>query len=140
MAIEDNIQDRKSAQSLFDSMLDLARGDFLKLSQRSRLIFMQIAFEHFSKRLGINQPAAEQKPSQQKPTIIRTSEVKSAIKDLEALIDLCDDVPDAGMHFAESVADGARDMLELISSSDFVTEKQLDAIDNWTNGISRWIR
>jgi hypothetical protein len=141
MPIEQNVAERKAAKDLFDSMLAVAREDFLKLSDRSKQLFWEMAFEHFAKRLGKPIDASTPIP---KPLLPVAKELpgnaKAAIRDLEHLISLCDDVPNAGQSFAGDVAESAGNMIDTINEMGFVTEKQLDAIENWTNGVSRWLR
>lgn len=137
MTIEQNVADRKAAETLFRSMLDLARDDFLRLNERGRLLFFQTAYEHFANRLGIDRsPTTEKKQPQDQ----RNKEATEAIESLEHLIALCEDVPESGWSFANDVADSAREMIETIEESNRVTEKQLRAIENWTIGVSRWLR
>jgi hypothetical protein len=138
--IEQNVSERKQAQALFRSMLDLARDDFLKLSDRGRFIFFQIAFEHFQNRLGITPTQPIEAVKELRPVSIENKKVNQAIDDLERLLELCDEIPFAGEHFAVSVSSSARDMIETITASKRVTEQQLTAIDNWTEGVCKWLR
>jgi hypothetical protein len=141
MSIEQNIAERKAAQQLFDSMLAVAREDFLKLSDRSKRLFWEIAFEHFAKRLGKPIDASTPIPKPALPVAKELStDAKYAIRDLEHLITLCDDVPSAGQSFASDVAESAGNMMDTINEMGFVTDKQIISIENWTNGVSRWLR
>jgi len=69
-----------------------------------------------------------------------------AIEDLEALIDMCDQLiedaeegSNSGQDFAASVRDGAESMLETITRSNKVSSRQTTTINNWTIGIERWL-
>lgn len=142
MSIESNVADRKAAEALFKSMLDIAREDFLKLSERGRLIFFQTAYEHFAKRLGIDTALKQvSKPSARIESSASLNEDSLfAIQDLKNLIAMCEDIPPAGWDFASDVSESAREMIETIESSNRVTVNQLRAIENWTSGVARWLR
>ena len=66
--------------------------------------------------------------------------VEGAIKQAKRIIELCGEVPERGEEFAASVADGATDMLATIKARWDVTDAQQAALDNWEEGVSRWIR
>lgn len=142
MSIAQNVVERKQAQALFDSMLSVARDDFLQLSNRGRLLFFHIAFDHFRHRLEVAQSMLEKTSEEPKRKAIddKKRKANSALDELEHLISLCKDVPHLGIEYAESVSQQAKDMIEFITKSGFVTDKQNQAIDNWTSGVCRWIR
>lgn len=68
------------------------------------------------------------------------SDVENAINDLRALIDECEDLETecSNSDFLTDVREQASRMLCWIEENLHVTDNQLRAIDNWTDGVSRW--
>lgn len=58
----------------------------------------------------------------------------------EQIIELADspDLPSAGIDYAESVADKARDILESVESENRATSGQIEALQNMLDGLERW--
>lgn len=48
--------------------------------------------------------------------------------------------PERGEEFADSVADGVREVAATIEEQRRVTSDQQRALDNWESGVSRWLR
>lgn len=146
MTIEENVASRKEAESLFKFMLELVKDEFFKLPERGRVNFYEIAHAHFEKRVkqfknGTLMPSAVAEV----PAPIAKEQnklVEDAKQMLGNLIEICEthDFPPAGEDFAESVAEGARSMLETIEDRNIVTPEQERAIHNWTDGVQRWFR
>lgn len=67
-----------------------------------------------------------------------SKEVKLAIEQCERIIDMTDELPEAGWDFGESVAEKCRDIWKNIEKHNRVTEGQQDALDNMEDGVSRW--
>jgi hypothetical protein len=64
---------------------------------------------------------------------------QQAVEDLDAVLSMCDDVPERGEDFADSVRDGAIDMQEWIKKEKYVSADQRRSIENWKDGLMRWI-
>lgn len=137
--IHQNVSARLAAESLFTSMLDAARDEYRALSDHGKRCFIEKGLEYFAGRLGVEVPG-EKRAADKLPHIEQVQEVADAVEELQSIISLCEDVPDRGADFAESVADGCRDMIETVERMGFVTEKQLTAIENWRAGVERWVR
>jgi hypothetical protein len=144
-AIADNVANRKAAESLFAAMLDAVRNDFLKLSQHGRIVFFEMAHRHFAKKLdlsyGKQQGVSQPMPKTQTPdnTEEIPDEVSDAIEQCEEILSMCDEVPEAGEDFAESVKESVSAVMETIERTNRVTERQWAAIDNWREGVGRWL-
>ena len=146
MTIQENVASRKEAESLFKFMLELVKDEFFQLPEHGRIAFYETAHAHFERRMNqvksgeLGKPA----PKRVEPVLSRENNkfVDDAIQLLNNLIEVCEieDFPPAGEDFAESVADGARSMLETIEERNIVTPSQEQAIHNWTEGIQRWVR
>jgi hypothetical protein len=141
MSIEQNIAKRKTVEQLFDAMLDLVRPDFKRLANDQRKRFLELAHDRFAERLDLpccakNIAAMRKQQSEPAPP---PTEADEAIGELMELIEMCDSVPDRGRDFADSVADGARSMIETIERTGRVTAEQGRAIRNWYEGVWAWV-
>lgn len=70
---------------------------------------------------------------------------REATKQCERILEMIeDDVPEAAKEIApaffESVEKSVEDVMETIERSQRVTEKQADALDNWEEGVGKWIK
>lgn len=138
--IEENIANRKKAELIFKTMIDVTRNDFKSLSEHGRKCFIQIAFEYFTKKAAaIPQEIPEKKHELPKPETKNNDDAKEAIESLEEIIEMCEDIPENGEEFAESVADNCRSMIEAIQNFNRVTKFQWNAIENWRSGVERWL-
>ena len=145
MTIQENVTSRKEAESLFKFMLELVKTEFFQLSEHGRIAFYEIAHAHFERRMNQVRSGQISTAKPVEPTLTlreKNKFVEDAIQLLNNLIEVCEteDFPPAGEDFAESVADGARSMLETIVERNVVTPSQEQAIHNWTDGIQRWVR
>lgn len=147
MTIQENVASRKEAESLFKFMLELVKDEFFQLPEHGRIAFYETAHAHFERRINQIKAGDLGNPAPKRvETVLMPREknkfVEDAIQLLNNLIEICEteDFPPSGQDFAESVADGARSMLETIEERNVVTESQEQAIHNWTNGIQRWVR
>lgn len=73
------------------------------------------------------------------------------MSDVEKACDQCDEILrminedlstrawDKGGDFFESVKEGVEDMRDTIVEHDRVTENQQQALDNWQEGVGKWI-
>ena len=147
VTIEQNVASRKEAESLFKFMLELVKDEFFQLTEHGRIAFYETAHAHFERR--INQIKAgllcKDTPKVVEPALTlreKSKFVEDAIQLLNNLIEVCEteDFPPGGQDFSESVAEGARSMLETIEERNTVTSEQERAIHNWTDGIQRWVR
>lgn len=71
-----------------------------------------------------------------------SKQVETAISLAEEIIDLSEspDLPSAGIGYAESVADKARDIMESVESENRATGGQIEALENMLDGLQRWFR
>lgn len=65
--------------------------------------------------------------------------VERFLKDGKALIEACDEVPEAGQDYAMSVAERLESMMDWAEENDHVTEKMTNALEGWESGISKWL-
>ncbi len=63
-----------------------------------------------------------------------------ALELCDEIMAVADDVPSEGMAFAESVCDSCQEVRETIEKLGRVTERQMDALENWLNGLEAWVR
>ena len=68
--------------------------------------------------------------------ILAVKTASQTIVEIEELIDL---VPEAGEDFAESVREKTDKIKEYIEWHDFITEPQLDALNNMLGGLKKWV-
>lgn len=66
--------------------------------------------------------------------------VELAIEQAKRIIELCEELPDRAEPFRSNVAEACEDMLQTIKSRWDVTDAQQTALDNWEEGVGRWIR
>jgi hypothetical protein len=141
MSIEKNVADRKAAQELLTAMLDVAHADFRAMPIEQRRLFLELLHDGAAEKLNLpcakknQEPEVEQSPQQKAAT-----PVEEALERLAEIVDLCEQVPDRGAEFAESVAGGARSMAETIDRTQKVTEEQNRAIQNWDAGVRAWLK
>lgn len=66
-------------------------------------------------------------------------DVENALAIVEQICDLADsgDIPEAGIEFAESVADRARDIGETIEERQYATDNQINALSNMLDALGR---
>lgn len=133
-------------------MRDLASRALLKVDLVAKRILAECAADQTKNPM----PAPKiQQPQQVKPVVapaappkkrraIRIgkpddSDVKYALELCEAIDSMADDVPERGSDFADSVRDKAHDIAFSIEEKDFVTEGQINALENMHAGLQRWI-
>ena len=63
---------------------------------------------------------------------------EEAAEELEKIIDRAEDLTEKAEDFAYSVIETAEDMRDWILEHERVTARQLTAIENWDNALSRW--
>lgn len=64
---------------------------------------------------------------------------RAALATARDVLGLCEDVPEAGQEYAESVYDTVSSIMETISSKERVTDRQIMALENMKAGLVRWI-
>jgi DNA-binding transcriptional MerR regulator len=64
---------------------------------------------------------------------------EEAIREIDELLDLLDELPEAAEDFVDSVREQADDMQSWIAGHEHVTEAQQTTIANWAAGASRWL-
>lgn len=66
--------------------------------------------------------------------------VSDALDLCDEILENLDDIPVAGEEFADSVREGVESVREWIGTHDAVTDKQATALENWAEGVGRWLR
>ncbi len=61
------------------------------------------------------------------------------IEDAESALGMCSEVPMEGADFADSVETKLRSMIDWVRSHERVTDAMQSALDNMTEGLSRWV-
>jgi hypothetical protein len=159
-----NVAARKKAEALFRTMIDLTRDEVNKLSPVEKFLFIECGCAFFNRQLAkqverqVERQADQASPAREEGSASRPRataksaqpvrlnqldlpcHVQSFIDDLNALIELCDEVPLAGADFASSVAASAADMIGTVEEMGIVTDAQIRAYENWHGGVSRWLR
>ncbi len=64
---------------------------------------------------------------------------RAALATARDVLGLCEDVPEAGQEYAESVYEKVSSIMETISSKERVTDRQLEAMQNMRAGLEKWI-
>lgn len=65
--------------------------------------------------------------------------VQEATDLVSSILEGCDEIPERGEEFAESVREKAADIGNTIEERQFVTDSQLRALENMLAGVNRWI-
>ena len=151
MAINQNVADRDKAKALLEeTIIPLIKDEYVKLSPHGQRCFCQMMHDRMAANLKLAcDPKAEktQPPEKKKANEVENGDlaernsafVDDAISRLEDVVSMCDDIPEAGEEFAESVREGAVGMMADITAKKRVTAKQDVTIDNWRSGLSRWL-
>lgn len=139
MSIQQNITSRKQVEELFNAMLDVVRDDFKRLAVDQRKRFLELAHDRFAERLDLPCCQKNKPLSDCHPPATASIDTDDAISELMEIIEMCDAVPDRGQDFAESVAFGARSMIQTIERTGRVTSEQQRAIGNWYDGVTAWV-
>lgn len=126
------------AEQFVDNMLDLMRDDFRKLPKESRHRVAEILHDRFAEKLGLNCSIAEKRKKKEEKIRLKP-EVEDALEQGERILELCDEMPERGEDFADSVSAGCREVMAMIEERNHVTADQQRALDNWEDGLSRWI-
>lgn len=89
-------------------------------------------------------PKTKPKPLSIPTTSDGTPTVPEALKQIEHIVDMCDEVSEydssEAWDFASSVREKTEDIGATIEERNHVTLAQAEALDNMESGISRWIR
>lgn len=83
-------------------------------------------------------PPSPERPDES-PEDCLSLEAEEAVEQAEHIIEMCDDVPDAGLEFAMSVAEKCTDIAEAIERMGKVTAAMQTALDNMEAGVSKWL-
>ncbi len=65
--------------------------------------------------------------------------VEEALELVDSIVDGCGQIPERGQEYAESVSERATDIGRTIEERQFVTDKQMSALENMLAGVNRWI-
>jgi len=149
VAINQNVADRDKAKALLEeTIIPLITEEYVKLSPHGQRCFCQMMHDRMARNLKLScDPKMTEPPPEKRRNespmpsddVEFDADVEDAIGRLEDVVSMCDDIPEAGEEFAESVREGAVGMMADIASKKRVTEKQDKTIDNWSAGLSRWI-
>ena len=64
--------------------------------------------------------------------------VHHCLEQCDEILRMCQDLPEAGESFGESVAEKVEGIRDTIAERGFVTSNQKEALDNMEDGVSRW--
>lgn len=64
--------------------------------------------------------------------------IEEALEQASRIIETTEELPEVGWEFGESVAEQCRSMSRNIERHQRVTERQLETLDNWETGLSKW--
>jgi hypothetical protein len=67
------------------------------------------------------------------------SAATDAIEQCDRILEKCDEVPEEGIDFAESIRGKVRSMRTWIWNNGHVTDKQQTSLDNMESGVDRWL-
>lgn len=65
--------------------------------------------------------------------------LKEAERLLESIREGVECLPDEGEEFGQSVLEKAESIMEWAEKENFITPKQLEALENMDNGIQKWL-
>lgn len=145
MAIIRNIADRKAAEDLHRTLGELVCGEVAKLpSDYSRLLFWRPLKESAEKNLPkpVVTIAAQQPPKPPAPKVTPRASGDSSVGEAQDLIEsiegMAGEICEAGRDFAEDVLAKAKSIGESVDRGGHATERQIEALENMVDGLSRW--
>lgn len=65
-------------------------------------------------------------------------EYEQLLDEIDTLIGDCEDLPEAGEDFANSVDEKARSIRATITEHEHCSQRQKDAISNMQDGVNKW--
>lgn len=90
-----------------------------------------------------NEPPKQIKPNGAVKVGGRDDDMQAKVDEALSLVsqinDLAEDMPERGEEYASSVVEKANIIGETIEEKGFVTDKQLNALENMISGMQRWI-
>lgn len=138
MSLESNIAARKSAETIAELVVDTIAELKAAHGMPAVKVFFAVIRDVFAEELTVEpKPAAT-------PERVREStgddDADATLEEIEAALELVDDLPDRAQEFGESVSEKLRAIAETIERTGEVTERQQTAIDNMSAGIRKWMR
>lgn len=91
-------------------------------------------------------PLPDDSPSKELPrkkksdTADLPDDAAEAVEQCDHILTLCDEVPERAEDFAADIAEKVSGVREWIVENKHVTDKQLNALNGWEAGISKWIK
>lgn len=111
--------------------------DIPKLSQEIVAAIKRIK----AARQGTAQEEIDRSSKEQRvPEDVLDAAADHAIDQASRIIDMCDELPEAGWEFGESVSEKCHSIILSIENFGSVTGGQQKALDNMEEGVSRWFR
>jgi len=149
-AVERNCADRVAAKGLLKTVAELIKPELANLpSDRSRQIFWQLLCEAAAKRsnlkvldqieLGLMEDLARGKETRLIVPGSDIGDIDDAMLLVELILELADNIPEAGEDFAMGVCDTTQNIAKTIEEKGFVTEKQMEALENMQTGLLKWV-
>jgi len=141
MGIAENVSSRKAAEQLLKAMLDVARDDYRKLDQHGKRVFCEMAYAKFAGMLGLaSKPAEANEREGADRRKQDAGDIERAYELCDEILSLAEDVPSEGIDFAESVCESCREVRGTIEKTGRVSERQMEALENWLSGLQAWAR
>ena len=135
MTIENNISDRKAAETLHAMVGEILKKEIGKLpSPQSRSMFFGLMNASITKNLPDQKPP--EKP-RTKPEPLMSS-VQDAIEIANEINRLTGEICPAGQDFADSVSEKAIDITQAVTNAGQATDGQIDALENMLEGLQKW--
>jgi len=138
MNIEENIRDRRAAQTLHETIGELLAEDVGKLpSDRSRMIFFQMLFDSAKKNL----PPTPVVPPKRDRVPVEPKEHDEDVKEsLEINVEIQELAEQVAWPDAPEVAENAVAIATTIEERNHCTVSQLEALQNMLRGMRAWVR
>ena len=130
---------QKEADVFVAHLVSEMKAEFQELSLPAKTLAIEALHDRFADKLGLDCSLAKKREKQAAKRRLKP-EVKEALEQCENILAMCEDVPERGEEFADSVAAGVCEVAEKIEEQNRVTPDQQRALDNWESGVSAWIR
>jgi|SRR5208283_2918990 len=143
MSIEQNIADRRAAESLHRTIGELVLAEIPRLpSPESRLMFWRLLKESAEKNLpAVTLPTPPAKTERERRDELKAtvpSDVAEALEMADEIENLASDLPAEGEDFGMSVLEKSGDIARNIAAHNRVTDAQREALSNMLDGLRRW--
>ena len=95
--------------------------------------------KEWKKRFLELQASQQGKGEEPKKTVDSSAEkARDLIESIEDILE-SGDIPYSGMEFAESVREGVAGIKRTINKRGYASKNQLTALENWADGLTKWI-